>query len=171
MKKIKTNTLCKILATQDKYSSLQPYFVQLMYTKWPLRHNYYQQKFLLYLFILQLRILQFFRISYTVTIHVIFYLWETAFDTVLPVNKRTKKACEHFSSFADNCVLTCKCFLLLVSSDHTYRLGFLLCVNKIFRWVLPFLAKASDRASLFCDAPNMTTICPLLRIWRKYEEL
>lgn len=59
------------------------------------------------------------------------YLSEAAFDTVLPINKRTKKACEHFSSFADNCVLTCKCFLLLGSSEHTYRLAYLLLTNKI----------------------------------------
>lgn len=93
-----------------------------------------------------------------------FYLWETAFDIVLPINKRTKKACEHFSSFANNCVSTCKYFLLLGLSDCTYRLGYLLCANKIFRWAQPFLAKASDRVALFCDAPNMTPICPILRI-------
>lgn len=60
-----------------------------------------------------------------------FYLSEAAFDAVLPINKGIKKAGEHFASFADKCVLTCKCFLLLDSSEHTCRLAYLLLTNKI----------------------------------------
>lgn len=60
-----------------------------------------------------------------------FYLSEAALDTVLPVNKGIKKAAEHFASFADKCILTCKCFLLLDSSEHNYRLAYLLLTNKI----------------------------------------